>query len=168
MARQPDVQYIQMYNYGSTARKLEPKAPEKKKRYQLPEQGVKAQNHVQPKPHSVLLSDPLSVCAVAAAVLLLICLTVGMLQIGILNSQRHELEAYILDLRSQRADLQATFEQSYDLEQVEARARQMGMIAASEATHVKLELPEAKAEEELTFAQQVRENIRELFAKAPH
>lgn len=167
MARQPDIQYIQMYNYGSTARKLEPQAPAKKKRYELPTPGARSARNLQRKEETGIVLDPLSVCAVAVAAVLLVCLLLGMLQVGTLNSRRQELEGYISTLQSQRADLQRTFDESYDLQQVERRAREMGLVPAAQARHVAIEAPTFETVEEPGFWAKTKAMFSELFAKAP-
>lgn len=158
MARRPDVQYIQMYNYGSTARKLDLRTYPQKQKYQLPEQVRKPQQVQKP------MFDVLSLCAIAVAVVMLLAMAVGMLRVGELSRRRRELEDHIALLQEQQADLKKTYEATWDLPQTEERARQMGMIKAQEATRVsmgKLELP-ANTEPSFGF----REFWAELFAKA--
>lgn len=161
MARQPDVQYIQMYNYGSTARKLVPRPQARKEKYQLPEQ--------QPHQHQVRqkILDPLSVCAIAVACVMLVAMLIGMFEVGALTSRRYELREYIEVLGAQRADLQKVYEQSYDLHQVELRARQMGMIAGDEAVHIQMGPVNPEPQQELGFRDRMEQLFDELFAKAP-
>ena len=161
MLRQPDIQYIQMYQYGSTAYKLQPSAPVKKNPYQLPEQVAK------PRPVRRTLLEPLSLCAIALACVMLLTMVVGMLQVGELTSRHRELENHIDVLQAQRADLQKSYEDAYDLHQVEIRARQIGLVAADEAVHVPMGKLETVPREEPGLAQRVKAVWDELFAKAP-
>ena len=161
MARQPDVQYIQMYQYGSTAYKLQPAPPVKKNTYHLPEQVAK------PRPVRRTLLEPMSLCAIALACVMLLTMVIGMLQVGELTSRHRELEDRIDVLQAQRADLQKTYEAAYDLHQVELRARQIGLVAADEAVHVSMGPIETVAQEEPGIAQRVKAVWNELFAKAP-
>lgn len=160
MARQPDIQYIQIYNHGSTAKKLAPRPRYRKEQYQLPTQQPRRQQVKQ------ITLDPLAVCAIAVACIMLIAMLIGMLRIGELASKRQELNEYIDVLQEQRADLQKNYESNYDLEQVEQRARQMGLVYANEVFHVQMGAAEPAFEEEPGFAQRVTAFFDELFAKA--
>lgn len=161
MARQPDVQYIQMYNYGSTARKLAPRPQYRKSEYQLPEQ--------QPRRKQVkqAVLDPLSICAIAVACVMLVAMLIGMVRVGELSGRRQELEAYIDVLQEQRADLQKNYEGSYDLAEVEQRARQMGLVYGNEVFHVQMGAEASVPQQESGFADRVSAWFDELFAKAP-
>ena len=161
MARQPDIQYIQVYTHGSTARKLAPQPQYRKEKYQLPEQ----RPTVQQVKRSVL--DPLSLCAIAVAAFMLVAMLIGMVRIGELTGQRQELDAYISVLQQQRADLQMVYENTYDLEQVEQRARQMGMVAADEVAHIQMGEGTPEPQQEPGFAEKMSTLFDELFAKAP-
>jgi hypothetical protein len=161
MARQPDVQYIQMYNYGSTAHKLAPRPRYRKEQYQLPEQkplGQKAKRTV---------FDPLSVCAIAVACVMLITMLVGMFRVAELSERQQELEGYVDQLREQRADLQKTYEDTYDLAQVEQRARQMGLVYSNEVYHIQMGTAKPIPQEEPGFTDRLAALFDELFAKAP-
>lgn len=161
MARQPDVQYIQMYNHGSTARKLALRPEVRKKKYQLPEQLPQKQQLRQ----AVL--DPLSICAVAVACVMLVAMLIGMFRVAELSGRRQELEEYIGVLQEQRADLQKSYESAYDLDQVELRARQMGMISVEEAAHIQMGDAELETQQGPGFGQRLQALFDELFAKAP-
>ena len=161
MARQPDVQYIQMYNYGSTARKLAPRPQNRKEKYQLPEQRPVRQQVRQ----AVL--DPLSVCAIAVACVMLVAMLIGMFRVGELTGRRQELEQYVGVLQEQRADLQKTYESAYDLAQVEQRARQMGLVYGNEVLHVEMGTVNPEPQQEPGIAERLTALFDELFAKAP-
>lgn len=160
MARQPDIQYIQFYNYGSTAQKLAPRM-QKKEKYQLPQHRPMAQKAKQ----SVL--DPLSICAIVVAGFMLITMLIGMFRLGELTTRRQELEAYIVSLQQEQAELQVAYENAYDLTQVEERARQMGLVSKDEVTYVQMGPVTLVQEETPSFSQRVSAFFEELFAKAP-
>lgn len=161
MARQPDIQYVQMYNYGSTAQKLAPRPQYRKDQYQLPTQQPRRQQVKQ------AMLDPLAVCAIAVAVVMMVAIFVGMLRVGELSIARQELQEHIDVLQEQRADLQKNYESTYDLAQVEQRARQMGLVYANEVFHIQMETVDPVTEQEPGFAQRLADLFDELFAKAP-
>ena len=161
MARQPDIQYIQAYNYGNTARKLAPQPHVRKEKYQLPQQ----RPHRQQVRQAML--DPLSLCAIAVASVMLVAMLIGMFRVGELVSRRQELEQYIGVLQEQRADLQKTYEESYDLHQVELRARQMGLVPGDEIQHVQMGTINTQPQQGPGITDRLAAFFSELFAKAP-
>ena len=154
MARQPDIQYIQMYNYGSTAQKLAPRPRYRKDQYQLPTQ----------QPHRQQVSrvklEPLPVCAIAVTFVLLISMLLGMVRVGELSNANQQLQ-------EQRVGLQKDYEGAYDLAQVEQRARQMGLVYANEVFHVQMGSVEPVIEQTPGIWQRLTALFDELFAKAP-
>ena len=161
MARQPDVQYIQMYNYGSTAKKLAPRPQYRREKYQLPEHQPQRQQVKQ----SIL--DPLSICSIVVACFMLVAMLIGMFRVSELTGTRQELEEHIGVLQEQQADLQKAYEGAYDLEQVEQRARQMGLVYANEVYHVQMGNVEPETQQEPSFGERLSALLDELFAKAP-
>lgn len=158
MARQPDIRYVQIYNPGSTARKLELLPPQKKKKAVLPKPKVRKEKQ------RVIYVDPLAFCAMAAAGLLLIAMVVGMIRLGTVGSQVRELENYVSGLEQENAQLQEEFHSNYDLQAVDQQAREQGMIPAEEAERVPLELTIPQAPEEPGFWDGVGTFFSELFA----
>ena len=157
MARQPDIRYVQFYTYGSAAQKLEP-VPKQKKKVQLPK--PKAQKEQQ----RVVYVDPLALCAMAAAVVLLIAMVVGMIRLGANSIRSNELQTQVTQLQQENASLKKTFLENYDAESVEEFARINGMISAAEAEHVPLEYTIPQAEQEPGFWENVGFFFSELFA----
>ena len=161
MARQPDIQYIQVYNYGSTAQKLAPRPRYRKDQYQLPTQ----------QPHRQQVSrvklEPLPVCAIAVTFVLLISMLLGMVRVGELSNANQQLQEHLDVLQEQRAGLQKDYENAYDLAQVEQRARQMGLVYANEVFHVQMGSVEPVIEQTPGIWQRLTALFDELFAKAP-
>lgn len=158
MARQPDIRYVQIYNHGSTARKLEAAPWQKSKMAALPKPKVRKEKQ------AVLYVDPLALCAMAAAGLLLIAMVAGMIWLGIASSRTQELETYVSNLQEENVALREEFETHYDMQSVERQALEQGMTPASEAEHVPLELTIPQPEAEPSFFEQVKIFFSELFA----
>ena len=159
MSRQPYIQYVQFYQYSNTARKLDPQ-PRTGKTYELPSQQPKHQKAKKPA------FGVLEVCSAVVCAFVLLSMVVGLLKVGVLASRQQELQGYIESPKEECADLQVAFDNAYDLEMVADRAGQMGLVDASQATHVTLPsapVPSA-AEESITWS----DILGELFAKAPH
>ena len=159
MARQPNVQYVHAYAHGSAARKLEPQ-PKKKNKVQLPQPKVK----VRRDKRKVIHLDPLSICAIGAAGLLLVAMAVGMSHLGITNAQAKQLEGYIAQLQEENAKLQETYKSGYDLKQIEERAMDLGMIPADDAQHVIIDVEIPDQNPEPTLWENIGLFLKELFA----
>ena len=112
MARQPDIHYVQIYNPGSTARKLELMPRPKKKKVPLPKPKVQKQRQ------RILHVDPLAICATAAAGLLLVAMVVGMLRLGTSAGEARALQATVTALQQENEALRQSMEQNYDPEEV--------------------------------------------------
>ena len=161
MARQPDIQYVQVYHYGNTARKLAPKPQAHKEKYRLPEQQPRRQQVRQ------AVMDPLSICAVTVACVMLVAMLIGMFRVGELTGRCQELDQYIDVLQEQRADLQRVYEESYDLHLVEQRARQMGLVPADEVQRIRIEAAPTVSQQKTGIFDRMTAFFEELFAKAP-
>ena len=161
MARQPDIQYIQVYNYGSTAQKLAPRPRYRKDQYQLPAQ--------QPHRHQAVRArlEPWPVCAIVVTFVLVIAMLLGMIRVGELSVANQELQDHLDVLQEQRVGLQKDYESAYDLAQVEQRARQMGLVYANEVFHVQMGSVEPVVEQTPGIWQRLTALFDELFAKAP-
>jgi hypothetical protein len=98
---------------------------------------------------------------------MLIAMLIGMFRVGELTGRRQELEQYVDVLQEQRADLQKSYEESYDLHLVEQRARQMGLVPGDEVQHIRLGTLNAEPEQSISVADKLVALFDELFAKAP-
>ncbi len=157
MARQPDIQYIRYYTDGSAARKIEPQ-PKKKERVGLPQPRVRRDQRV------VVHVDPVSVCALLVAAIMLIAMAVGMIRLGIANAQAKEMEGYVAQLQSQSAKLDSEYYGSFELADVEQQALELGMVPKDQLQHVTVDVQIPQAEPELGFWEEVGLFFRELFA----
>lgn len=158
MARQPDIQYVRIYTDGSAARKLELQPEKKKNKVSLPKPKVRRD------PRKVVYVDPLSLCAMAAAGLLLVAMAVGMTQLGITNAQVQELEENVSRLESENMQLQEIYESGYDLDEVERQALAMGLIPIEQTKQVVVDVQVPQQEPEPTFWGNVGLFFSELFA----
>ena len=72
MARKPDIQYVRYYTDGSAARQLEILSPQKTKT---------TYPRTRRKKGYVIYVDPLAICSIVLAMVLLVCMVMGTLQI---------------------------------------------------------------------------------------
>ena len=158
MARQPDIQYVRFYTDGSAARKIELQPEKKRNKVALPQRP-----RVRKEKKTVIHVDPISVFAVLVAGVMLIAMVVGMMQLGSINADADKMENYVAELQSENTQLRAEYESGYDLQDVEQKALEMGLVPIDQVEHVTIELPEPPVEEEPTFWENVGAFFAELF-----
>ena len=156
MARKPDIQYVRYYTYGSAARQIEVRSPQKRKT-------------AAPRPRKqqgyVIYVDPLAVAGILLAVVMLVSMLVGSIQLAVAKQQLSDAKAYVTTLSQNNEQLRKTYEEGYDLEELEKSALALGMIPASQAKTIFVEIEEdVIVEEEVTFWDRLSAKLTELFA----
>ena len=137
MARQPDIQYVRFYTSGSAARKIE---PERRRSAAKPQTQTQTRPNVRRDQRKVIRIDPISLCAMLVAGVMLIAMAVGMLKLGSVSSQADRMEEYVTQLRQENAQLQSKYESSYDLADVEQKAQEMGMVPGSLLPQIQIQV----------------------------
>ncbi len=158
MALQPDIQYISFYMDGSAAKQLERRVMQKVAEAPKPKYR-KAKRRV-------IGIDPIAIAGVAAAVVMLCAMLVGLGQYESYLESSAQMRAYIEQLQQENAQLQKTYEEGYDLEQIREIAEAVGMVPAESVEHyeIHVQLPEAPAEPEPTFWESAAAFLAGLFA----
>ena len=122
MDQKPVIQYVgQFYVYGSEvqARKKKEHKPVLPK---APRTGVQ---------HCVYV-DPVAVCGIAVAVLMLVVLAVGAFQLRAAMQQYNAQSEQLSAIKRENARLEHLYRTSLDLEAVQAQAEKLGMVPAEE------------------------------------
>ena len=135
MARQTQIQYIQLYTQGSAARQLEPAVPERRK----PKTKL-------PKPRRervrVLRVDPLAWCGILVAAVMFVLMIVGCVRLYLVQAENARLESYVDQLIVENQVLQDTYESSYDLMEVYEAALEMGLVPVEQVPHIDIRVSE--------------------------
>lgn len=124
MAQKTEIQYVgQFYVFGSEApqAKLQPKKA-KAKRPQL---------HLE-RLQKVYI-DPVALCGVLLAVVMLSLLIVGAYQLRDTRASYDQMKTQLSTLKRENAKLYHTYHTSYDLEDIREQAENMGMVDAEDA-----------------------------------
>ena len=140
MDQKPVIQYVgQFYVYGSEvqARKKKERKPVLPK---APRTGVQ---------HCVYV-DPVAVCGIAVAVLMLVVLAVGAFQLRAAMQQYNAQSEQLSAIKRENARLEHLYRTSLDLEAVQAQAEKLGMVPAEELEHRELVVTVGQAPEEPT------------------
>ena len=155
MARKPDIQYVRYYTDGSAARQLEVYSPRKNKT-------------AAPRPKKqkgyVIYVDPLAVGGILLAAVMLVMMLVSSIQLAVARQELSTAQAYVTTLTQSNEQLRRTYDEGYDLEEVEKSALALGMIPISQATTILVDVEEEEIVEEPTFWERVSMKLAELFA----
>ena len=155
MARKPEIQYVRYYTDGSAARQLEVYSPRKNKT-------------AVPRPRKqkgyVIYVDPLAVIGIALAAVMLVAMLVSSIRLAVAQQQLSDAQARVTTLTQSNEQLRRTYEEGYDLEEVEKSALALGMIPISQATTISVHIEEDPVVEEMTFWDRVSAKLAELFA----
>ncbi len=127
MARKSDIRYVYYYTDGSAARQLAVNAPARK-RAPIPK--------ARPLKKIVVRIDPVAVGGIVISAIMLIMMLVGSIQLYTTRQQAQQMRAYATYLSQQNASLSQTYEDGYDLAEVERSALALGMIPAEEAENI--------------------------------
>ena len=140
MDQKPVIQYVgQFYVYGSEvqARKKKEHKPVLPK---APRTGVQ---------HCVYV-DPVAVCGIAVAVLMLVVLAVGAFQLRAAMQQYNAQSEQLSAIKRENARLEHLYRTRLDLEAVQAQAEKLGMVPAEELEHRELVVTVGQTPEEPT------------------
>ena len=124
MAQKAEIQYVgQFYVFGSEAPqpKSKPQKPKAKRRVIHLERLQK------------IYIDPVAVCGMIAAVVMLSLLIVGAYHLRDTRAAYDEMKAQLIEVKRKNATLEHTYRTSYDLEQIRQQAEKIGMVEGEEA-----------------------------------
>ena len=156
MARQPEVQYINAYVSGSMAYQLNTIPVRKKKKVNLPKPRREKK--------TVVRLDPVAICGIAMAAVLLVLLVVGFSRLQDARAEAAALESYVSDLREENKQLQDTYSAGYDLAEIEKIALAMGMVPSSQVPHISMDVTVPQQEAEPTAWENFCAFLTGLFA----
>lgn len=125
MTEKPKIQYIgQFYVPGSEAQVLAPKKKKKKAKTKLP---IAKQEQVK-----AIYIDPVALIGITVAVVMLAVMVVGALQLRGDWAQYEQMSNYVSQLNRDNAELEHTYRDGYDLEDIRDKALALGMVPVEE------------------------------------
>ena len=159
MAEKTKIQYVSYYSVGSAARKVDLTRPIYEPAY--PELETQPQR----KRRIVVKVDPLALCSILVSVVMLVLMVAGVFQLYGAWQQEQALAAYVQELSAKNAELEQTYRDGYDLEQIEREALALGLVPVDQVQHItmRVEMP-VQQQEELTFWQELTAFFDGLFA----
>ncbi len=154
---QTSIQYISFYTDGSAAKKVEPK-PVRKTVAAAPKPVVRQ------KKRPVIKVDPVAVAGIVFAFIMLITMASSLAEYRSCVEKNAQMSQYILSLQQENAQLQETYENGYDLDQIREIATAIGMVPVDQAQKITVEVHIPEAEQQMSFWQSMAIFLAGLFA----
>lgn len=157
MNQKPKIQYVgQFYVHGSEARKLQLQEQQRKAKTKLPLARIQAIEKI--------YVDPVALAGIAVAVLMLVTMVLGAVQLKKDWEQYEQVSAYVSELKKENARMSHLYRSSYDLEEIKTKAVSMGLVPKSELQTMSVTVTVPKPEPEPTRMEQIRFFLEGLFA----
>ena len=155
MDQKPIIQYVgQFYVYGSEAQA--PKKKKEEKKQILP-------SLPKPKKDHCIYIDPVAVCGIVLAAVVLVLLVMGAFQLKNAMEDYDRQSQTLSAVRRENAVLEHQYRTGLDLESVQTQAEKLGMVASSEVEtrRIHVNVPEHPQEE--TLLQRIWWHVRGLL-----
>ena len=157
MAKKPDIQYIdKFYVHGSEARVLELKPQRRIIKTILPAAA--------PDKTIKLFVDPVAICGIAVAVALLVALVLGTAQYARVCRDYRAMMDYVVSVQNENVELRESYRSQVNLEAVEQRALELGMIPIEMADKIVIHVEQPAQEPEMTIWDEIEWFCKGLFA----
>ena len=157
MNQKPKIQYVgQFYVHGSEARQLQLQEEKRQARTKLPLARIQRIEKV--------YVDPVALVGIVVAVVMLVTMVLGAVQIKRDWDQYERVSAYVSELKRENARLSHAYRLSYDLEDIKSKALAMGMVSKNELQTATVEVTVPEVPRELTRTEEVRLFLEGLFA----
>ena len=156
MAQKHDILYVNFYTDGSAARKLAPAFPAAQ-----PRKGGSAKR----KKKTVIFLDPVAVCSLMVAAVMLIMMAVGLNEFQNARAEAQAMEAYVSRLGAENERLSTSYREKVDLQEIEETALALGMVPKDQvrSVSIRVELPQEQVAP-VTLWDQVTSFLTNLFA----
>lgn len=154
MARRIDIHYVHLYTEGTAAKKIESAVR------------VPVTNLPKPKKREKILLhvDPVAVCGLLVAVLMLVTMLCGVFHHYQVRNEVAVLQSYVQELRNENEVLHHTYENGYDLDQIQKTALALGMVPRDQVTTEQIRLAAPQVEQEPSVWQEFCTFLTGLFA----
>ena len=157
MVQKPEIQYIgQFYVPGSEAQVLAPKHKKKKAKTKLPV--------AKREQEKVIYIDPVALTGITVAVVMLIVMVLGALQLRSDWAQYEQMSDYVSRLNYDKAELERTYRAGYDLEDIQDKALALGMVPVEEVENRTVAVTISQPEPERTLWDDIVWFFSGLFA----
>ncbi len=157
MNQKPKIQYVgQFYVHGSEARKLQLEEEKRQAKTKLPLAKIQAIEKI--------YVDPVALAGIAVAVLMLVTMVLGAIQLKKDWTQYEQVSAYVSELKRENARMNHLYRSSYDLEDIRSKAVSMGLVPKSELQTMSVTVTMPEPEVVPTRMEEIRYFLEGLFA----
>ena len=157
MNQKPKIQYVgQFYVHGSEARKLQLQEEKRQAKTKLPLARIQAIEKI--------YVDPVALAGIVVAVMMLVTMVLGAVQLKKDWDQYEQVSAYVSELKRENARMSHLYRSSYDLEDIRTKALSMGMVPKSELQTMAVSVTMPEPEVEPTRMEEIRFFLEGLFA----
>ena len=156
MAKKYNIEYVNFYTDGSTARKIAP--------------ALRPVQEIVSKPRTlkrkVLYLDPVAVLGITVAVCMLVVMLAGLLVLYNARSETAAMQQYVDQLETKNSQLSQSYADGYDLEEVERTALALGMVPRTQVQQIQIRMaaPPVAQVQTPTVWEQISIFLTSLFA----
>jgi len=157
VSQKPKIQYVgQFYVHGSEARALQLQEEKRQAKTRLPLARIQKIEKI--------YVDPVALVGIVTAVVILVTMVLGAVQIKRDWDQYEQVSAYVSELKRENARLSHVYRSSYNLEDIETKALAMGMVPKSELQTMSVTVTVPAPEVKLTRMEEMKLFLEGLFA----
>lgn len=157
MNQKPKIQYVgQFYVHGSEARQLQLQEEKKQAKTRLPLAKIQAIEKI--------YVDPVALAGIVVAVVMLVTMVLGAIQLKRDWEQYERVSVYVSDLKKDNAKKSHLYRASYDLEDIKTKALSMGLVPKSELQSMSVAVTMPEKEAQPTRMEEIRFFLEGLFA----
>ena len=157
MNQKPKIQYVgQFYVHGSEARALQLQEEKRQAKTKLPLVRIQKIEKV--------YVDPVALAGIAVAVVMLVTMVLGAIQIKRDWDQYELVSSYVSELKKENARKNHAYRMSYDLADIETKALAMGLVPRSDLETVTVSVTVPEKLPQMTRMEEIRFFLEGLFA----
>ena len=157
MNQKPKIQYVgQFYVHGSEARALQLQEQKRQAKTKLPIARIQKIEKI--------YVDPVALAGIAVAVVMLVTMVLGAVQLKRDWDQYEWVSSYVSELKRENARKNHAYRLSYDLADIETKALAMGLVPRSELQTMTVNVTVPVKEPEVTRLEEIRVFLEGLFA----
>ena len=157
MNQKPKIQYVgQFYVHGSEARALQLQEEKRQAKTKLPLARIQKIEKI--------YVDPVALAGIAVAVVMLVTMVLGAVQIKRDWDQYEQVSAYVSELKKENARKNHAYRMSYDLADIETKALAMGLVPRTELETMTVSVTVPEKVPQMTRMEEIRFFLEGLFA----
>lgn len=157
MNQKPKIQYVgQFYVHGSEARQLQLQQEQRQAKTKLPLARIQQIEKI--------YVDPVALVGIAVAVVMLVTMIIGAVQIKRDWDQYEQVSSYVSELKRENARMSHAYRASYDLEDIRIKAEAMGLVPKSELQTTAVVVTVPVSQPEPTRMEEIQFFLEGLFA----